>query len=137
MRWILLSMFSIGVLLLLPELAFADNCSTPGDCWGAAAGGAATAGGIGSMLLTWLSLPGHVWRQWRRLPSPPEVLRRLPGPPGMKVDVDIDIDFQFQQKQQQETLTKLSDRQKQQEERLTKLFDRLAHEQRPKDVEIW
>lgn len=54
MRWILLSIFSIGVLLLLPELAFADNCSSPADCWGTAVGGAATAGGIGGGLWMWL-----------------------------------------------------------------------------------
>lgn len=81
-RWILLGMFSIGVLLLFPDIAFADNCSNPGDCWGTAAGGAATAGGIGglSMFL------------WRRLPTPPE----------LRIDVNIKIDLQTRQMQRKE-----------------------------------
>jgi hypothetical protein len=45
---------SIGLLLLLPSVAFADNCSSLGDCWSTAAGAASAAlgaavGGIGGL----------------------------------------------------------------------------------------
>lgn len=85
-RWILLGMFSISVLLLFPDVAFADNCSNPGDCWGTAAGGAATAGGIVSM--TWLML------FWKHRPTPPEI----------RIDVNIKIDLQTRQMQRKEII---------------------------------
>jgi hypothetical protein len=88
-RWILLGMFSIGVPLLFPDIAFADNCSNPGDCWGTAAGGAATAGGAGG--LTILRLLRDVWR-------------RRPTPPELRIDVNIKIDLQTRQMQRKEII---------------------------------
>lgn len=99
MRLILPGIFAIGALLLFPELVFADNCSTPPDCWGTAAGGAATAGGVGGMLTFYLT---QLIKHYRRLPSPPEVWRRLPRPPELRIDVDIKIDLHPRQMQQKE-----------------------------------
>ncbi len=44
--WFIVTAF--GIVLFAPALAYADNCSSPGDCWGSAAAAAGAAVGAGA-----------------------------------------------------------------------------------------
>ena len=47
-RLIWFAITAFGIVFLAPALAYADNCSSPGDCWGTAAAAAGAAVGAGA-----------------------------------------------------------------------------------------
>lgn len=49
-KWVWWIGAAVFVLLLLPMVAWADNCGSLTDCWGTVGGAAGTAGGIGGAL---------------------------------------------------------------------------------------